>query len=113
MARTARPQGALVQEGVGCGVGPLAMLTAPGTSQRMAFTFPEIPGLPASAHVNPDPVAVVGDVAYLVVSTAECGGAQTRSLVAYDVVTGRSEVLIGPGANGGTAGAVVVIDPSH
>ncbi len=56
-------------------------------------------------------MAVVGDVAYLVVSTAECGGAQTRSLVAYDVVTGRS--LIGPGANGGTAGPVSVIDPSH
>jgi hypothetical protein len=105
--------GTLVQEGVGCGVGPLAMLTSPGTSQRIAFSLPEIPGLPASAQVNPDPVAVVGDVAYLVVSTAECGGAQTRSLVAYDVVTGRSGVLIGPGANGGTAGPVPVIDPRH
>ena len=86
------------------------MLTSPGTSQRIAFT---LPGFSASAHPVPDPVAVVGDVAYLVVSTAECGGAQTRSLVAYDVVTGRSGVLIGPGANGGTAGPVAVIDPSH
>ena len=102
--------GTLVQEGVGCGVGPLAMLTSPGTSQRIAFT---LPGFSASTHPVPDPVAVVGDVAYLVVSTAECGGAQTRSLVAYDVVTGRSGVLIGPGANGGTAGPVAVIDPSH
>ncbi len=105
--------GTLVQEGVGCGVGPLAMLTSPGTSKWIAFTLPGIPGIPASAQVNPDPVAVVGDVAYLLVSTAECGGAQSRSLVAYDVVTGRSGVLIGPGANGGTAGPVVVIDPSH
>ena len=102
--------GTLVQEGVGCGVGPLAMLTSPGTSQRIAFT---LPGFPASTHPNPDPVAVVGDVAYLVVSTAECGGAQTRSLVAYDVVTGRSGVLLGPNANGGTVGPVVVIDPSR
>ena len=39
--------GTLVQEGVGCGVGPLAMLTSPGTSQRIAFTFPGFPALHA------------------------------------------------------------------
>ena len=102
--------GTLVQEAVGCGVGPLAMLTSPGTSQRIAFTFP---GFPASTHPVPDPIAVVGDVAYLVVGSAECGGAQTRALVAYNVVTGRSGVLLGPSANGGTVGPVVVIDPGR
>jgi hypothetical protein len=86
------------------------MLTSPGTSQRITFT---LPGFPASMHPVPDPVAVVGDVAYLVVGTAECGGAQTRALVAYDVVTGRSVALLGPSANGGTVGPVVVIDPGR
>jgi hypothetical protein len=86
------------------------MLTSTGTSQRIAFTFP---GFPAPTHPVPDPLAVVGDVAYLVVGSTECGGAQTRALVAYDVVTGRSGVLLGPSANGGTVGPVVVIDPGR
>ncbi len=44
--------GTLVQEGVGCGVGPLAMLTSPGTSQRIAFT---LPGSPRPRTPSPTP----------------------------------------------------------
>ena len=95
--------GTLVQEAVGCGVGPLAMLTSPSTSTRITFPFKGVP----------DPNTVVGDVAYLVVSSAECGGAQARALVTYDVATGQSRVLLGPGANDGTVGPVAVIDPSR
>jgi TolB protein len=102
--------GTLVQEAVGCGVGPLAMLTSPTSSTRLTFS---VPGQPGNTHPVPDPVAVVGNVAYLLVSAAECGGAPSRALVVHDVVTGTTGLILGPGVDAGTVGPVAVIDPGR
>ena len=86
------------------------MLTSPTSSRRLAFS---VPGQPGNTHPVPDPVAVVGDVAYLLVSAAECGGAPSRALVAHDVVRGTTGVMLGPGVDAGTVGPVAVIDPGR
>ena len=93
--------GTLVQEAVGCGVGPLARLTSASTSTRLPLSSPA------------DPVAVVGDVVYLDVAATECGGNADHSFVAYDAVTGRSTTLLGGSVDGGTAGPMAVIDPNR
>jgi hypothetical protein len=100
-------RGTLVLENAACGAGPLSLLTSPSTSQRLTFTFP-----PTVKYVDPhpDPVAVVGDTAYLLVHSSDCSG-DVYSLVAYDVVSGRSGALLGPGVNDGTVGSALVIDP--
>ena len=93
--------GTLVQEAVGCGVGPLARLASPSMSTRLPLSSPA------------DPLAVVGNVVYLDVATTECGGNADHSFVAYDAVTDRSTTLLGGSVNGGTAGPIVVIDPNR
>ena len=86
------------------------MLTSPTSSRRLAFS---VPGQPGNTHPVPDPVAVVGDVAYLLVSAAECGGAPSRALVAHDVVSGATGSAHGPGVDAGTVGPVALIEPGR
>ncbi len=100
-------RGTLVQGVPPCGVGPLGLLTPSGTAEHVTLNLPRGDG-------GPDPVAVVGDTAYLTVaSSCGGGGAPSRGLIAYDLVASTSRILLGPGANGGTVVGAVVIDPTR
>ncbi|MGI8718617.1 MAG: hypothetical protein ACR2JN_12380 [Lapillicoccus sp.] len=104
-------RGTLVQGVPPCGVGPLGLLTPSGTAEHVTLNLPRGSYDPDG---GPDPVAVVGDTAYLTVaSSCGGGGAPSRGLIAYDLVASTSRILLGPGANGGTVVGAVVIDPTR
>jgi hypothetical protein len=85
--------GTMLERGSGCGPGELATLNRDGTGARLSVPLP----LGVKGRISV--VGVHGDQATFLSTGCAPNG---RSLFSYNLVTGSTSVLLGPGLNGGT-----------